>query len=86
MEKRTNPLSDEYLGKILEPFKNNEDFVDGVLTVAEHEDDRKVLLDFIKKGVNVNANSILELSYHLRCVRDGEPEYRFMKSSFNHFE
>lgn len=80
-----NVLSDEYLEKVLEPFANNEDFVDGVLATSDHEDDRKTLLEFIEAGVNVNANSIIELSYHLRCVRDGEPEYLFKKSSFNNF-
>lgn len=74
------------LERKLEPYANNEDFVDGVLSTTDHVDDMKTLLDFIDAGDNVTANSIIELSYHLRCVRDGEPEYMFKKSSFNNFK
>ncbi len=73
---------EQELKKELEPFSNNEDFVDGVLTFAENEEDRKSLLRFIRNGNNVDANSIIELAYHLSCVRDGEPEYKFKKTSF----
>lgn len=70
------------LESLLEEYKNNEDFADGVLTFAEHDDDRRKLLKYIKTGTDVTANSICELSYHLRCVRDGDPEYKFKKTSF----
>ena len=69
----------------LEPYANNSDFVFGVMTLVEDPDDAKTLLEFIDAGDNVTSNSIIELSYHLRCIRDGEPEYQFQKSSFNNF-
>ena len=58
----------------------------GILSASVHIDDQKMLLEFIDAGYNVNADSMIELSYHLRCVRDGEPEYHFKKSSFNNFQ
>lgn len=83
--KHEQELSFELENK-LKPYANNEDFVDGVLATTDHADDMKTLLDYIDAGDNVTANSIIELSYHLRCIRDGEPEYMFKKSSFNNFK
>ncbi len=83
-------MKDEYklemeLKEKLKPYANNSDFVFGVMTLVEHIDDMRALLEFINGGSNVTSNSIIELSYHLRCSRDGEPEYQFKKSSFNNF-
>ena len=77
-----NDSLEQELETILPEYANNEDFVEGVLDTVTHEDDKKKLLEFIKAGKNVTSNSILEYSYHLMCVRDGEPEYKFMKTSF----
>lgn len=74
---------DRELEMVLSEYANNGDFVDGILDSVEHEDDKKRLLGFIKTGNNVTSNSILELSYHLQCVRNGEPEYKLKKTSFS---
>ena len=56
---------------------DNKAFVLGVIDVTSTDEDRETLIDFIDRGENVNITSVTELAYHLRCKRDGIPEYKF---------
>ena len=63
------------LGRRLKRISDDKDFVVGVLSVADHPDDRKALLEYIDSNPEVTTSDVVWKTYVMRCTRDGEPIY-----------
>lgn len=54
----------------LKSIYNNRDFVVGVLSNAQHPDDRRQIIDYIDAGNEVTIENIILLSVHLDQKRN----------------
>lgn len=54
----------------LKNIYDNKDFVIGVLTIAQHPEDMKTIIDFIDAGEDVTPSNIIALSVLLDDVRE----------------
>lgn len=60
----------------LQKLWDHEDFILGVLSFSDNDEDRQVVLDYIQKGKDVTTDSINLLSLELNINRYGEFDCR----------
>lgn len=68
-ESKRNEINKELISE-LKKISNDTEFIYGVLLYAEHEEDRKSLLEYIKKGEEVNFEQIILTSLWLSQQRE----------------
>lgn len=68
-ESKRNKINKELISE-LKKISNDIEFIYGVLLYAEHEEDRKSLLEYIKKGEEVNFEQIILTSLWLSQQRE----------------
>ncbi len=60
---------DKQLFEALKKFHNDKEFVVGVMSNATHEEDRKVIIEYLENGEDVTIENIILLSLHLCNAR-----------------
>ena len=55
---------------LLSKYSTEDDFILGVLADSPYDDDRKLIIDFIKQNIDVNYESIILFSLELAQMRD----------------
>lgn len=53
----------------LKEFYRDKDFVGGVMSNVQHDEDRQVIIDYIEKGEDVTEKNIILLSLYLSNKR-----------------
>ena len=76
MLKKLSPIGLE-LGRKLKEVYDDKSFVVSILSIADTENDRRKLIDFIDSNQNADIDSITILAMNLRRVREGHKPYAF---------
>lgn len=68
MKSTLSPVTLELIEELTKLF-NDKEFIDGMLAYAATESDRKVLLDYIREGEDVDIETVTVLAIHLSNSR-----------------
>lgn len=72
-----NVIEQKLLG-FLEKLYDNDDFITGIFSNADHEEDRNAIIDHIEKGDDVTVENVILLSLYLDNKRN-HPERNLKK-------
>lgn len=75
MKSKLSPVG-EKLYRQLQTLWDHEDFILGVLSFADNDEDRQVVLNYIQNGEDVTTDSISLLALELNINRYGEFDCR----------
>lgn len=67
---KLNATGNELFAK-LKGIRNTRDFVVGVMSMASHDDDRKVLLNYINKKADITPVEVIDAAVILSKMREG---------------